>query len=589
MQHPGGKIRSVDVSSDVERGRDLYAERSWAAAYSSLSAADPAGLSAEDLELLANSAYMLGRDDAYLDAWELAYHSHLSAGAAARAALCTWWIGDYLRFRGDSARATGWFARGHRLLAQVADDCVARGFLMMPTVHKHVSAGDHEAASVVAAQAGEIGARLGDRDLNALAMMEQGHALVRLGRVADGLGLVDETMVAVTTEDLSPVIAGIVYCNTIAFCQGVFELGRAQEWTEAHTEWCESQADMQAYKGPCLVHRAEIMTLAGNWSDAMGEVRRAAGYTRGIVNERVAGDAAYRRGEVHLLRGELGSAEEDFREASRCGREPQPGLALLRLAQEDWDAAAASLRRALSESTERLKRAALLPAYIEIMLAIGDLEQARVGCRDLQDVAERQGSRALAAMADYACGAVELADGDARAALVALRQACEAWQQLGVPRETARTRVLVGQACAALGDRDTAGMELAAARDTFEKLGAAPELARVRVTHPPLRGSRDPRADGARAPDPARARHRQEQPRDRGGPRDQRPHRAPAPPEHLRQAGRQVTGGGHRVRHPAPPRLSLVRTDHSPAAGIWHGSAMNQSRAANSLPRHARE
>ncbi len=342
-----------------------------------------------------------------------------------------------------------------------------------------MSVHDHEAAFAVAAEAGEIGARFADRDLTALAMMEKGHALVRQGRASEGLRLVDETMVAVTTEEPSPVIAGIVYCTTIAFCQAVFELGRAQAWTEAHTAWCERQSDMRAYMGACLVHRAEIMTLAGNWSAAMAEVRRAEGYTQGALNERVAGEAAYRRGEVHLLRGELDSAEAAYREASRRGREPQPGLALLRLAQGEGEAAAASLRRALGEAGQPLMRAALLPAYVEIMLAVDDLEEARAGCRDLEDVAERQGSRALAAMADYARGAVDLADGNARAALVALRRACRAWQELGVPREIARTRLLVGQACAALGDPDTAAMELEAARDTFEKLGATPELTRV--------------------------------------------------------------------------------------------------------------
>lgn len=470
----------MKVRSDIERGRELCAERAWAPAYASLSVIDPVRLSAGDLELLAISAFMLGRDDAYVDAWELAYHSHLRVGDAARAALCTWWIGDYLRFRRDSARATGWFARGQSLLDRVRErDCVARGFLLLPVVHDHVSVHDHEAAFAVASEAGEIGERFADRDLIALAMMERGHALVRQGNVAEGWRLVDETMVVVTTERPSPIIAGIVYCSTIAFCQGVFELGRAQAWTEAHTDWCERQSGMRAYMGPCLVHRAEIMTLAGDWSKAMGEVRRAESYTRGVVNERIAGQAAYRRGEVHLLRGELDSAEDAFREASRRGREPQPGLGLLRLAQGEAEAAVASLRRALSESAEPLTRAALLPAYIEIMVAIGDPDGARAVCCDLEDTAERQSSRALAAMADYARGAVELASGDAGTALSALRRACQAWRELGVPRETARTRVLVGQACAALGDPDTAAMELEAAADTFARLGAAPELARV--------------------------------------------------------------------------------------------------------------
>jgi DNA-binding CsgD family transcriptional regulator len=465
--------------SAVERGRELYAKRAWAGAYESLAAADPASLSAADFELLATSAWMVGRDDEYVDAWALAYRGHLRAGDPARAARCTWWIGDYLRFRRDAARATGWFARGLRLLGRMEDDCVARGYLLLPIVHEHVAAGDQGAASAVAVEAGDVGERFGDRDLIALAMMEQGHALVRQGRVDEGLRLVDETMVAVTTEELSPIVAGTVYCNTIAFCQSVFELGRAREWTEAHTRWCERHMDMVAYIGLCLVHRAEIMTLVGNWSDALVEIRRAEGYTQGVLNERVAGHAAYRRGEVHLLQGELRPAEEAYREASRRGREPQPGLALLRLAQGDDEAAGAALRRALSEATEPLSRAELLPAYIEILLAVGDLEEAGAACGELEDVARRQCSRALSAMSDYARGAVALAQGDARSALVALRRACQAWQELEAPRETARTRVLVGQACAALGDQDTADLELEAARDTFARLGAAPELARV--------------------------------------------------------------------------------------------------------------
>ena len=469
----------MDVAADIERGRELCAEQDWAAAFTCLTAIGPERLAARDLELLARAAYMLGREDVYVDVWELAHHAHLKAADTARAALCTWWIGDYLRFRGESARATGWFARGGSLLDRVDEECVARGFLLLPTIHDLVSVDEHEAAFAVAAEAGEIGARFADRDLTALAMMEQGHALVRQGRASEGLRLVDETLVAVTSEEPSPVIAGVVYCSTIAFCQAVFDLGRAQAWTEAHTAWCERQSGMRAYMGACFVHRAEIMTLAGNWSAALAEVRRAEGYRQGVLNERVAGEAAYRRGEVHLLRGELESAEAAYREASRRGREPQPGLALLRLAQGDGEAAAAALRRALGEAGRPLTRAALLPAYVEIMLAVGDREAARAGCRDLEDVAERQGSRTLAAMADYARGSVDLADGNARAALVALRRACRAWQELGVPREIARTRLLVGQACAALGDIDTAAMELEAARHRFEQLGATPELTRI--------------------------------------------------------------------------------------------------------------
>ena len=195
------------------------------------------------------------------------------------------------------------------------------------------------------------------------------------------------------------------------------------------------------------------------------------------MNERALGHAAYRQGEVHRLQGEFAAAEAAYREASRCGCEPQPGLALLRLAQGNGDAAAAAIRRVVGETTKPLKRARFLPAYVEIMLAVGDVEEARTAYRELEGIAERQGSDALDAMSAHAEGAVDVAEGDARAALLALRRAWQTWQELEAPYEAARVRVLLGLACRALGDDDTAALELEAARGVFERLGAAPDLA----------------------------------------------------------------------------------------------------------------
>jgi DNA-binding NarL/FixJ family response regulator len=321
--------------------------------------------------------------------------------------------------------------------------------------------------------------------LVAMGLMEQGHALVRQGRTEDGLRLVDETMVAVTTGRLSPIVAGIVYCNTIAFCHGVYELRRAREWTAALTRWCAQQPDMVAHNGLCLVHRAQLMTLGGTWRDALEELHRLGErYAEGVLNQRALGHAAYQRGEVHRLQGEFEAAEAAYRHATRFGREPQPGLALLRLAQGNGDAAAAAIRRAVSETTQPLKRAALLPAYVEIMLAAGDVEAACSACRELDEIAERQGSDMLDAMAAQARGEASLAEGEAQAALVALRHACQAWQELDAPHEAARARALLGLTCGSLGDDDTAAFELDAARGVFAELGANPALAWVESLYP---------------------------------------------------------------------------------------------------------
>lgn len=470
-----------DAVAELERGRASCAGWAWREAFESLSSADRATpLGAEDLELLARSAYMVGRDDDYVSGLERAHRLHLDSGDAPRAVRCAFWIGHSLMFRGERARGAGWFGRGRRLLEGMERDCAERGYLMIPRLLAQIADGDFEAGYATAAEAAEIGERFGDADLTWLARDEQGRARVRQGRVEEGLRLVDEVLVVATAGELSPIVTGIVYCNTIAFCQEAYELRHAREWTDALTRWCDRQPEMEAHNGLCLVHRAEVMQLQGAWADALEEARRAAErFTQGVLNQLACGKARYREGEVHRLRGELAAAEDAYREASRCGREPQPGLALLRLAQGRGDAAAAAIRRAVSETAQGLRRAALLPAYVEIALAAGDVEAARTACRQLEEVAELQGSDVLDAMSAHARGSVALAEDDAGGALASLRRAWRAWQELDTPYEAARTRELLGVACRALGDEDTAALELEAARGAFEELGAAPDLARV--------------------------------------------------------------------------------------------------------------
>jgi DNA-binding CsgD family transcriptional regulator len=274
-------------------------------------------------------------------------------------------------------------------------------------------------------------------------------------------------------------MTGLIYCSVIDACQQVYALARAWEWTSALTKWCEGQPQMVAFTGTCMVHRAEIMQLHGAWSDAIEEARRAcARYSEGIEQQPPAA-AFYQQAEVHRLRGEFTAADEAYRIASQRGYEPQPGLALLRMAQGRTDAAAAAIRRVVSATTGQLQRTRLLPAYVEIMLAVGDIEDARGACHELAGIAENLDTAVLGAMASHARGAVELAEGDARAALGPLRSTFEAWQRVEAPYEAARVRVLMGMACRAFGDDEGAGLELDAARAVFERLGAAPDLARI--------------------------------------------------------------------------------------------------------------
>lgn len=470
----------MTAADTLDQGRDAFGRQAWAAAYAQLSAAGrDAALEPEDFERLATAAYLLGKDAESVDIWARAHHEFLSRGDVERAARCAFWLAFGLLNHGERARSGAWIARARRLLDEAQHDCVERGYLLLPVALECLTRGDVEGAYAAFCQAAEIGDRFGDPDLIALARHSRGRVLIRMGEIRQGVALLDEAMVAVEAGEVSPIAVGDVYCSVIEGCLEIFDLRRAQEWTAALTRWCASQPDLVPYSGQCLVRRAEILQLHGVWPDAAEEARQACERFLEGPDQPAAGAAFYQRAELHRLRGELGDAEEAYRQASRYGRNPQPGLAQLRLAQGQIDAAAAAIRRATDEAKNHPARSRLLPPHVEIMLAAKDVHAAHAAADQLAEIAGDFDAPLLHAAAAHARGAVLLAEGDARAALPLLRQAWTTWQEIEVPYEAARVRILMGLACRALGDQDAAEMELDAARWVFQQLGAAPDLARV--------------------------------------------------------------------------------------------------------------
>jgi DNA-binding NarL/FixJ family response regulator len=468
----------VTSATALVRGRQSYDRQAWADAYAELSAADrDATLSTDDLERLAVSARLIGMDAEADALYERGHHESVCRGDTRRAARWAGWLGMSLMDRGESARGGGWFARARRLLDEVPGDCAEQGFLMIPAALEALFAGDAATAYAKFGQLAKIGDRFHEPDLIALGRLGVGQSLIMLEEITDGVASLDEAMLAVTAREVSPLISGIIYCAVIDACTRVFDLRRAREWTTALTLWCDSQPDMVPFNGQCLVHRAEIMQLHGAWPDATDAAVRAKEHFLRSGGQPAVGMAFYRQAELHRLRGDFAAAEEAYRQANHWGHPTQPGLARLRLAQGQTEAAAAAVRRALDEATGRMDRPLLLAAQVEIMLAARDVDAARAAAGDLSEIAEQVGAPFLRAMAAYARGSVLLAEGEAQGALAALRRAWSTWHTLHAPHEAARTRVLIGLSCRALGDEDTAQMELDAAASTFEQLGAAPDLA----------------------------------------------------------------------------------------------------------------
>jgi ATP/maltotriose-dependent transcriptional regulator MalT len=475
----------MDATDAFERAHLAFRDRMWADAVAHFRAADELRpLGADDLDRAAQCAYLTGNDDECIRLLERAVVEHVDDRPAAGQS--TFWLAYILSSSGDSARASGWLARARRALdGEPPTDAVrsVRALLTVPQAIGTVLGGDPESALPTLTAAREVGVECGHRDLIALSGVGVGQARILLGDARAGLAVLDETMVSVTTGEVSPIATGILYCAVIITCHETYQLRRAAEWTRALGDWCDAQPDLVPFRGQCLVHRAEMLHLHGAWREAMEQVRLACRRLSEPTANPAIGMAHYELAELHRLRGEFSAADAAYRRAALTGHETQPGLARLRLAQGDLDSARAGIGRALSESTS-LFRPRMLEAAVDMALAEGDVVNARRFAEELEAVASAVESTALTAMSAHAFGAVLLAEGDPRPALDRLRTAWRLWQDLDAPYACAHVRVLQGRCCDALGDHDTALMEFESAATAFRELGAAPDLQLLRRYNP---------------------------------------------------------------------------------------------------------
>ncbi|HEY0902633.1 MAG TPA: response regulator transcription factor [Marmoricola sp.] len=456
----------------VHDAREAYAAQQWRRAHECYAAAG--SLDDEDQDRYAVSAMLLGRMEDYYAIREHAYETRLAAGDLVGAAMAAFWAGMQRVVAGDAAVGSGWLARAGRLVAEDGSDSVPAAFLQMAAAFEALVGGDVDRSLTLLDEAVAAGRRLRAPDLVALATHQQGIVLLQAGRTDEGLARLDEAMVELAAGRLSPMVTGIVYCGVLAGCWSAYELDRAQQWTAAMTDWCDAQAELGNFTGECKVRRAELKQLRGEWQAAEAELG-------GVdpVDAWAAGMAAYLRGNLDRLQGRFDTAEDSFAEAARLGCDPQPGLALLRLATGKVQAAAAMVRRCLAEAHEDGKRVEVLVAATEVMVAADEVEGARSAVSQLDVLATKCRTPVVQALAAQCAASVALAEERPGDALAPARAALRHWVEIGARYQEARTRLLIAAACSALGDDESSRRELGAAEAELDSLGAVPDLARL--------------------------------------------------------------------------------------------------------------
>ena len=459
----------------VDAARKAVGRHSWREAYDAYSGSDEHDLTPDDLERFADAAWWTGRLDEAIGLRERSYAGFSATGdklGAARLALTLSW--DHMN-RASFAVSRGWFSNAERLL-QGLPEAAEHGYLALSRgVTALLAEGNFADALPELERAHDIAARAGDRDTQVLALVGKGRAFVQQGDVEAGLAILDEASTSAVCGELRPFATGLVYCVTITSCQNVGDYRRAAEWTEAASRWCE-QADMNGFPGACRIHRAEIMRLRGDWPQAEKTALAACEELQDFDRFVTAG-GYYEIGEIRRRRGDFAAAEDAYRTANELGRSPQPGLALLQLAEGKVESARAGINRALGEIQEPLARVQALPALVEIAIAAADVAGARSAAGELQQLVDsyKIGDRrapAFDATVHFTLGQIKLAEKDWDGAARDLRRAREGWQEIGAPYEMAQTRLLLGIAFRHQGDEHGATLELQAALTTFERLGA---------------------------------------------------------------------------------------------------------------------
>ena len=465
----------------LEQAQDALARHSWTEAYEILTEADnKESLGPEALETLSDAFWWLARIDDCINARERSYAGYLEADNEQKAGLmCLRLAEDHFLRQADSV-GRGWLNRAERLLAESTNTIEYGWLARLKAVIAFDGRGDIDEALHLAKVTYETATRVGDRDLQVLSLHDQGRAMVAKNLVDEGMELMEEAMIDAVAGELGALATGKIYCNMIDICEKLADYRRASEWDQAARRWCKRVGNESGFPGVCRVKRAEIMRFKGAWAEAEDEARRGCKELSDFPGYAAVGLIII--GEIRLRSGDLSGAEKAFQQAHELGRDPQPGLALLRLAEGKQEIARELINSALDKgSLLTLERARLLPAQVQIAIALDELDTAAGAVEELEGIADQYQSPVLCASAAQAAGLLALAKGDADNAEDQMLRAYKLWSEADVPYEAALARVQLGEAYQKRGAAELARLEFLAAHRTFSKLGAARDLALTKI------------------------------------------------------------------------------------------------------------
>ena len=462
------QLRAAVERGDWHLARDLAAGREGEAD------------TAEGLELCAQAAYGSGDLEGCVSGWEGLHSLHLSEGNNAEAARTAAMIALYLMMdTGLMAPVRGWLKRADRLL-EAQSELPAHAIIAMVRTYERFMCGDMEAAREQAARSIELGTRLGVGPAVAIGRVATARITIFDGRVEEGLELLDEIGVVLMSGEYDPLTTGMMYCELICAAQGLALHDRAREWTEVMERWRHGAA-FGGINGRCRVHRAELLRISGTCDLAEEEALGACDELRPWMRREFGWPLA-ELGNIRLRKGDLAGAEEAFLAAHDHAWSPQPGLALLCLAQGDAATGAILIADAIAHpqntpSKERppfgdLRLAPLLDAQTEIAAVTGDTDTARRAADALQSIADHYPSASIKASAALANARVALLDDDLEQAIEASSRAIAAWVDTGAPFEAAVARMVLGDARHRSGNVEGALLEWRAARAAFGTFGA---------------------------------------------------------------------------------------------------------------------